>query len=316
MRTGAASPRRSSGSVHPCPRSPGCPTRRSRAGFALHDAQSAIAREYGFASWAELRDKVAALSAAPPEVNIADQAAQAVAAVGFPPEAAAEIEAAVARRESTAAVPTPAVVPMLPLRNAVAFPGAVIPIDVSRATTRQAIEAAVTTEHRFIAIFAQRTSDTERPTREELHSPGCLCAVLYFHRRDAGEPSRVLIHGIRWIALDEIEHMEPYYAARVSDASGVDHGDAQEIAALDRRLRETARRFAHTLPANREEVLAFIETTQDIGKIADAAMANTSMAVSESAAYARETQLARRLERAIAAIDAALARATAAAPPT
>src|SRR4051794_875981 len=111
----------------------------ARAAFALHDAQSAIAREYGFASWAELRDKVAALNAAPPspEVAVAGQAAQAAAALGLPPEAAAEIEAAVARRESTAAAPTPAVVPMLPLRNAVAFPGAVIPIDVSRATTRQ-----------------------------------------------------------------------------------------------------------------------------------------------------------------------------------
>src|SRR4051812_25344482 len=32
----------------------------ARMPFALHDAQSAIAREYGFASWAELRTKVTA----------------------------------------------------------------------------------------------------------------------------------------------------------------------------------------------------------------------------------------------------------------
>ena len=44
-------------------------------------------------------------------------------------------------------------------------------------------------------------------------------------------------------------------------------------------------------------------------------MAHTSVAVNDSAAYATETQLARRLERAIAALDAALARASAAAPP-
>jgi hypothetical protein len=96
----------------------------------------------------------------------------------------------------------------------------------------------------------------------------------------------------------------------VSDASGVDHGDEQEIAARDQRLRDAARRFAHTLPANRDQVLAFIDGTQDIGKIADAAMANTSVGVNESAAYAGETQLARRLERAIATLDAALARSS------
>lgn len=289
----------------------------ARAAFALHDAQSAIAREYGFASWAELRDKVAALSAAPlsREAVIAEQSAQAAAALGLPPEAAAEIAAAAAQAESIKAAPTPATVPMLPLRNAVAFPGATIPIDVTRATSLRAIETAVASEHRFVAIFAQRARDTEQPTQDDLHTKGCLCVVLYLHRGDAGRPSRMLIQGVRWITLDAIEHTEPYYAARVSDAGGVDRGDDQEIAALDRRLRDTARRFAHTLPANREQVLAFIDKTQDIGQIADAAMAHTSSGVSESAAYTTETQLARRLERAIAALEAALARGGAAAPP-
>src|SRR3954467_8056096 len=57
----------------------------ARATFALHDAQSASAREYGFASWAELRDKVPALTAAPPamEAAAANQEAQALAALGF-----------------------------------------------------------------------------------------------------------------------------------------------------------------------------------------------------------------------------------------
>jgi Lon protease-like protein len=288
----------------------------TRSGFALHDAQSAIAREYGFASWVELRDKVAALSAAPPPspAAIAEQSAQAAAALGFPPGAAAEIAAVAARAESIRAAPTPATVPMLPLRNAVAFPGAVIPIDMTRATSLRAIEAAVATEHRFVAIFAQRVHDTERPTQDELHASGCLCAVLYLHRSEAAAPSRMLIQGVRWITLDAIEHMEPYYAARVSDAGDVDRGDDQQIAALDRRLRDTARRFAHTLPVNRDEVLAFIDRTQDIGQLADAAMAHTSAAVNDSAAYAKETQLARRLERAISALDAALAKASAPPP--
>ena len=289
----------------------------ARAAFALHDAQSAIAREYGFASWAELRDKVAALSAAPPsrEAVIAEQSAQVTAAMGFPPGAAAEIAALAARAESIKAAPTPAIVPLLPLRNAVAFPGGVIPIDVTRPTSLRAIETAVASEHRFVAIFAQRARDTEQPAQDDLHTRGCLCVVLYLHRGEAERPSRMLIQGVRWITLDAIEHTEPYYAARVSDAGEVQRGDDQEIAALDRRLRDTARRFAHTLPANREQVLAFIDQTQDIGQIADAAMAHTSAGVSDSAAYATETQLARRLERAIAALDAALARASAPPPP-
>lgn len=287
----------------------------ARAGFALHDAQSAIAREYGFASWAELRDKVAALNAAPPSSQgfTAEQRAQIAAGLGLPPDAIAKMEAARSRRTSIPSVPTPAIVPVLPLRNAVAFPGALIPIDVHRPTTLRAIEAAAATEHEFIAIFAQRAAETEQPTPEDLHTSGCLCVVMLFHRSGDGSPARVIIEGVRWITLEEIVHVEPYYAARVSDAS-IDRGDDHEIAALDRRLRDTARRFAHTVPANRDQALAFIDGTQDIGKIADVAMANAGVPVSESAAYARETQLARRLEQAIAALEAALTRASAPPP--
>lgn len=290
----------------------------ARAPFALHDAQSAIAREYGFVSWTDLRGKVAEVSAGLSESQAStEEITRVVAALGWPPEAATEIGALVAQRDALMAAPTPATVPMLPLRNAVAFPGAVIPIDVTRATSLPAIEAAIATEHRFLAIFAQRERDTERPTQDELHAKGCLCVVLYLHRGAAGAPTRVLIQGMRWIMLDAIEQMDPYYRARVSDASGdVDRGDEEEIAALDRQLRDAARRFANTMPVNREQVLDFIDKTQDIGKIADVAMANTSPSVSESAAYTEETQLARRLERAIAAVEAVLARGGAAAPPT
>lgn len=289
----------------------------ARAPFALHDAQSAIAREYGFVSWTDLRGKVAAVSAGSSESQAtAAEIAQVVAALGWPPEAATEIGALVAQRDAIMAAPTPGTVPMLPLRNAVAFPGAVIPIDVTRATSLPAVEAALATEPRFLAIFAQRERDIERPTQDQLIAKGCLCVVLDLHRGAPGTPSRMLVQGMRWIMLDAIEQMDPYYRARVSDAGGIDRGDEQEIAALDRRLRDAARRFANALPANREQVLDFIDKTQDIGKIADVAMANTSPSVSESAAYAEETQLALRLERAIAAIEAALARGGAAAPPT
>jgi hypothetical protein len=65
----------------------------------------------------------------------------------------------------------------------------------------------------------------------------------------------------------------------------------------------------------REVALALIETTLDIGKLADIIMANFLTSVADSASYAAETNLRRRLERAIAALESELAKATAAPPP-
>jgi Lon protease-like protein len=293
----------------------------ARAPFALHDAQSAIAREYGFASWAELRAQVSAANgepaaAAPTEdpATAAREAAivQLVAGAQLPTEAAAAIREALTRRGASAGVPTPATVPVLPLRNAVAFPGGVIPVDVTRTTTVRALEAALATQPAFVAIFAQRTAETESPSRDDLHTTGCLCVVLYFHRGDGKGWS--LIEGVRWITLDALDQVDPYYAARVTDTS-VERGPDDELAALDVRLRDTARKFADTMPQLRERALALINDTKDIGQLADIVMAHIAMPVVDSASYAAETELSRRLQRVIEVLESELAKASAAPPP-
>jgi len=280
----------------------------AKAPFALHDAQSAIAREYGCVSWAELRTRIAAMTAEPELVMRRADGGE------VPPELAARLREAVSRRGAAANEPTPDRVPVLPLRNAVMFPGAVIPIDVLRPTTLRALEAAQQSQPSLVAIFAQRAIETDAPTQDDLHTTGCLCTILLLHRPDDGKPTSVIIEGVRWITLESLEQVDPYYVARVADAP-VDRGDDETIAALDRRLREVARKVADSLPAIRDQALALIERTKDTGQLADIAMASFPVPVPDSAAYAKETQLVRRIERAIALLDSELAKPAAAAPP-
>jgi Lon protease-like protein len=293
----------------------------ARAPFALHDAQSAIAREYGFVSWAELRAQVSAANgepaaAAPSEepVSAAREAtiAQLVSDAHLPPEAAAAIREVLMRGRVNADVPTPEIVPVLPLRNAVMFPRAVIPVDVGRPTTLRALEAALATQPALLAIFTQRAAETERPSRDDLHTIGCLCVVLYFHCSDG--KGWALIDGVRWITLDALDQVEPYYVARVSNTS-VERGPDDEIAALDVQLRDVAHKFAEATPQLRERTLAWLNDTKDIGQLADLMMACRERPVADAAPYAAETELSRRLQRAIAVLESDLAKASAAPPP-
>lgn len=114
-----------------------------------------------------------------------------------------------------------------------------------------------------------------------------------------------LLEGIRWITLEALERVAPYPIARVSDL-GLERGDAKAIAALDQRLRETARLVAQTLPEIREAALAIIDATEDVAQLADIVVANFSLPAADVAEYARETRLARRLERAIALLEGEL----------
>ena len=58
-----------------------------------------------------------------------------------------------------------------------------------------------------------------------------------------------------------------------------------------------------------------IDETTDAGQLADLVMANFLTSVADSASYAAETDLVRRLQRAIAVLEDQLAKTSAAPPP-
>ena len=62
---------------------------------------------------------------------------------------------------------TSVVLPVVPMRNAVLFPGVTFPISAGRAGTLRAIEAALTDPKRQVFAVAQRT-DTENVSASEL----------------------------------------------------------------------------------------------------------------------------------------------------
>lgn len=287
----------------------------ARSPFALHDAQSAIAREYGCVSWAELRTKVGA-AAPEPSAGEAIAVAQALAAMRLPPGVEAEVRAAIEQR-TTEAGPTPSRLPVLPVRNAVVFPGAMIPLDISRACSIRAIDAA-TASDRFVAVFAQKVREVDEPGLDDLHPNGSLCSLRVVHRRGDGATATTtasapgspvfwtLVEGIRWITLEALEQTDPYYVARVTDAA-MDHGDDGQIAALDRQLRVLAHRYADTMSI-KTEVNAAIDRMTEPRQLADLVMANFPIPVAEMAAYAAETELTRKLDRAIALLGVELAK--------
>lgn len=265
--------------------------------FALHDAQSAIAREYGFASWAELRGHVSAAHSPQLPVTIQYLSGQAV-----PHQLAEAIRTVSLKRGTGFDIPTPDELPALPLRNAVVFPGALIPLDIARTRTLDAVGAALTTQPAFLAIFAQRTFDVEVPTTDDLHPTGCLCVVRHFERLEDSVRGWIIVEGVRWVSLDAIERIDPYYVVSVANTT-VQRDDERLCAELDHELRTKARRVAERLPQIRDAALSLIDTTNDIAQLADLVIVNFAPPVAEAAAYADEAKLSARLRRVISLLD-------------
>src|ERR671924_274334 len=104
--------------------------------------------------------------------------------------------------------------PVLPIRNAVLFPGAVAPFDVGREKSVALVEDVHDQPSPVIAIFAQRDPATDDPGSEDLYPVGCAARVLKALKHSSGNYSLIL-QGLTRIRLEGVVSMSPYMRAKV-----------------------------------------------------------------------------------------------------
>ncbi|MBW2716159.1 MAG: LON peptidase substrate-binding domain-containing protein, partial [Deltaproteobacteria bacterium] len=73
-------------------------------------------------------------------------------------------------------VEIPAVLPVLPVRDVVVFPGVTVPLAVGREKSLAALEEA--TESDFLIVASQRDPSTEDPGFHDLYPVGCVVRVV------------------------------------------------------------------------------------------------------------------------------------------
>src|SRR5438128_1059381 len=105
--------------------------------------------------------------------------------------------------------------PVLPIRNAVLFPGAVAPFDVGREKSVALVEDVDNLPGPVIAIFAQKDPSTDDPGFDDLYPVGCAARVLKALKHSSGNYSLIL-QGLTRIRLEDVTQGAPYLKAKVS----------------------------------------------------------------------------------------------------
>jgi ATP-dependent Lon protease len=127
--------------------------------------------------------------------------------------------------------------PILTLKNSVLFPFALMPVSIARPQTVAAIEAAVKSEEKLVAVFTQRNSGVEDPQLNDLHPVGTKAVIRRMGRTE--DTIQALIQGTERIHLDGLDISEGYPRGTIHSLSmPVDTGT--EVEALERELIELA----------------------------------------------------------------------------
>jgi ATP-dependent Lon protease len=107
----------------------------------------------------------------------------------------------------------PNVLPVLPLRGTVLYPGAIAPLTIGRGESLRLIDDVMRT-NRLVLAVAQRDANVERPTRDDLVDVGTVATVLQLLRTPDGGV-RVALQGVERARLLEVVSSDPYLVGKL-----------------------------------------------------------------------------------------------------
>ena len=115
--------------------------------------------------------------------------------------------------------PIDELLPILPLRNMVLFPGVVLPVSIGRKSTLKLVKQAFKHE-RVIGTFTQILSGTDDPTMDDLYHTGTGAKIVRLFEMPDGS-TMVILQGMSRLQLLEITDSEPYLMGRIEQLSEV-----------------------------------------------------------------------------------------------
>jgi ATP-dependent Lon protease len=130
-------------------------------------------------------------------------------------------------------VVVPSEIGVLPLRNSVLFPHAIMPISVGRRKTLNLLDDVVR-DSKLIAVVSQRNPADDDPDPSDMYRVGCVARILKVVKL-SGNNVNLIIQGLTRIRVDRFVASEPFIKAAVTELDEIVE-EGVELEALVRSL--------------------------------------------------------------------------------
>ncbi len=185
------------------------------------------------------------------------------------------------------------VLPLLPVRDAVVFPGVTRPLAIGRAKSLAALAAAG--QGGLLVIASQREAETEDPRLEDLHPIACIVRVARVI--DArGDGKQAIVVGVARARLVDAVAYDPCVRVRIEALEEVDEPSPGRDAAWKQVIAK-AQRIIDLRDDLPEEWKNFVAGLPSPGLLTDLVASTLPLAPEEQIALLDEPNVARRLER-------------------
>ncbi|OKY76831.1 MAG: endopeptidase La [Desulfobulbaceae bacterium DB1] len=155
--------------------------------------------------------------------------------------------------------------PILPLKSSVVFPHVALPISINRPASLAAVEEALASGNKMVAVLAQKDPTVEDPKIDDLYHIGSATVIQLIGRFES--MTQIVIQGTERIQVAEIEPAKSFLKARFrAMPMPVDQG--VEAEALQREILDlTAKYFSLGHPEVELNVPRFVVPGEDFMKL-------------------------------------------------
>ncbi|MEN9382660.1 MAG: endopeptidase La [Bacteroidota bacterium] len=164
--------------------------------------------------------------------------------------------------ENEAPLEIDSLIPILPLRNTVLFPGVVIPITVGRDKSIQAVKAAYNKD-KYIGVVAQKDGNVEDPTPADLCQIGTVAKIMKMIKMQDGGTT-IIIQGKSRFELVEMKEEDPFFKAEVKvlveEKMGIDDQNFQAHLSTIKDLATQIIQLSPNFPSEAALILKNIES--------------------------------------------------------
>ena len=187
----------------------------------------------------------------------------------------------------------PTVLPLLPIRNLVVFPGTVMPLNVGRPRSKAVVDEVMPGD-KIIGVIAQRNPETDDPAAADLYDVGVICAIVKLLKLNDGNQS-IIVHGLARFRVKRIVSEQPFPAAEIEVLADA-NADGPSIEALINSVRQQAIRVVELSPNTPDEVQQVITSITGASTLADFLAANVTGDVAEKQQLLEQLDVEARLK--------------------
>ena len=161
----------------------------------------------------------------------------------------------------------PQELPILPVRDTVLFPGAVMPLPVGRDSSLALLNCLEGPE-KLLGVVAQLDPRVEVPVGSDLHGVGTLAKVHKMVRMPNGNVVAFL-EGLERIRVTEVIGLQPFIRARVEGQPDLEDQTDAELTALQRNVQELFREVVARSPQLSDDLQTEVMNIDSAARLAD-----------------------------------------------